>query len=902
MLTSNKQTGDLRILPDQPGIKELNQVKQYGNYRALLRHFALDPVRVDFHWQVGRIRRLQGWLLHISIIRSQIIDVSQVIIPLLINYDVAFRIVQDYESAVDLLDGNLGREFVGKVFTIYPDSDDQALNLANELVSLTAPFRGPAVLTDIHLGGCVYTRYGGFNPVMRSDASGNIQKFIYDEHQNEVLDAKPIPFKMLQNVSWPFCSLAKPEVPSEKKILHNIYYPLSLLKSDPRGNVIKALYLTKYFFVKTCVIKQAKRDMWSDDSGRDMRDRLRWQYKLDKVISGIVSMPKFIALFEKDDDLYGAMEYVKGPSVFEYIAKKLNSNCDWFQDWPKRKQIVAINFLLRICNVVEKLCETGVVHRDITPVNFIVGRSKRLILIDNELAYSMIENQPFPPFNFGTPGFMSPEQEEVKIPTQKEDIYGLGATIIAVLIGIPPITFDTQSSDKLENNLVQFIQDHDVACLIAACLSFYPESRPALHRVKERLEQYKGRLLNEKSKSPQVKTNQGEDGLNEIIQGAVKGLVTATMMIHKGLWQTRKKNTEHSSERPNHGFAKSGGFYEGISGILYTIAEAKLAGFDVTDCKPIFLANYDFLKERYLSELPHLPPGLSGGAAGMAMAIAQGMTAGLIETNMVNKRLLQTCFEVMPAGIDVAEGAAGQGMAALKSAGHLELDFLTDLLVKYVNMLLEVQDKQGNWLTLKIGNKKPETAILFNQGNTGINLFLMECYTFLQQHESKIAETLLKKAIFSSLDSFRRIHKSIKKRYQQCGYRGHLVDVQLGDGFKGLILNYLKAFELSHDSVYLDLATDLLLCYPNHLLHEDLSLQHGMVGLGLIYVEAFKVSNNNIWKTRANWIKRVIENTTYRGMTGNYYWLSNNQTLPTADYMVGNAGIIHFLLEYQKVI
>lgn len=900
-----------------PSVEDLNQehvhgpgqalpfprnVLQADGYYNLLRWYGLDPAPVDFHWQVGRIGRTQGWLLDISIVRSQIVEALQGIIPLMISGGIPFRLVKDHDTAVTVLDGNLGREYLGKILTIYPESDEQAVALAKELIEKTAAFKGPAVLTDIHLGGNVYTRYGGFNPVTLSDAGGNIQQFIYDQNENLVPDVQPIPFVMPVALAWPFGSLALPQAPGEKKILHGIYRPLALLKSDPRGNVIKAFYLTSHLWVRTCVIKQAKRDMWSDDHGRDMADRLRWQQELYRVLAGSVRMPKILDLFEEDGDVYLAMEFVKGQSVFDYISEKVNPNSEWFVNWPRSKQLEAIGYLIKIAGIVQVLHGAGVVHRDITPVNFLIDGKKELVLIDNELAHSIKLGAPDPPFQFGTHGFMSPEQTAVKTPTAKEDIYGLGATLISVLTGVPPIVFDVSRPEHLKQNLSHFIPDAELAAMTATCLSLDPQRRPAANQVAEVMASYRDQLP-DKNMGTVQRTERPDKGLiREIIQGAMRGLITQPMMIHKGLWQTRKKSMEQSADRPNQGFAKSGGYYEGIAGVLYTIAEAKLAGFDVGECEPVYQKNLAFLRERYLNELPHLPPGLSGGAAGMAMALASGMATGLIEPDADNKRLIQACFEIPHAGQDMADGLAGQGMAALYCGNYLDADFQYGLLAKITQFLLEQQDKNGNWMMLRTGNKKPETAILFNQGNTGINLFLLECYSLYKRSNSESMYPELWKAIQGALEAFRGIHPSIKQRYEKAGFRGHLLDVQLKDGFKGLILNYLKAFAVSGDLVYKELAEELLSCYPRNIVHEDLTLQNGLAGIGELYLEAYRLFRNREWWDRAEWIGSLFEHTSYVGRLGNRYWLTNNQTLPAADFMTGNAGIIYFLIEFYKDI
>src|SRR5207249_2278720 len=150
------------------------------------------------------------------------------------------------------------------------------------LIQLTTSFRGPAIPTDIHLGGCVYTRYGGGNSVITTDELGNLNRFIYDPKGKLIPDQYKIPFVKPDGVHWPFDSLTSQRFSVKKKTLRGIYRPTSILKPDPRGSVFQAVYLKGWLRTNTCVIKEGKSNMCSDAYGRDIRDRLVWQQILHK--------------------------------------------------------------------------------------------------------------------------------------------------------------------------------------------------------------------------------------------------------------------------------------------------------------------------------------------------------------------------------------------------------------------------------------------------------------------------------------------------------------------------------------------------------------------------------------------------------------------------------------------
>ena len=866
--------------------------KETEDYAQLLSQYGLTPSRVDFHLQVGEISRVQGWILHVSVIRTQLAAALHQVIPALISTNTPFRLVKDKETAISVLDSSLGPAYIGKIICIYPESDEKAIELANLLINLSSPYKGPSILTDIHLGGCIYTRYGSFNPVICTDASGNENRFIYDLDGNLVKDIAVMPFAMPEGAGWPFGSIASNQLPSQKKILHDIYKPLENLKTDPRGDVIKAHYLHSWFRVKTCVIKQAKQNMWSDDHGRDMADRLLWQQELYHQLSDTVRMPKILDVFVENGDTYLAMEYIPAKSVFDQLSEKVNPNCEWWEHWPKENQLEALDYLLKIIVILEKLHAAKIVHRDVTPVNFLVDKKKNLVVIDDELAYSIEKKKPYPPFQFGTHGFISPEQAEVRTPTVKEDIYGLGATLITVFVGIPPIVFDTSDPVALHHKLSFFIREEVIVNTIVRCLASDPIERPSLSEMSGVLQQYKDKIHTRNKKAAKVLPDKFDTNqLHSLITGAIKGLVMPPMLIHKDLWQSRLDNSDQNPNKPSRGFGKSGGFFSGMAGILYCVATAKIAGYDISPCLKAYHKNWKYVQETYLKELSTLPPGLAGGAAGIAMAMARGMEAGLIAEDSTSKATLRACLELPYYGLDFTNGLAGQGMVALDCAGFLDESFLTAFLKKNVQIILDAQDKKGNWLMIRTGKQKPATAVSIYQGNTGITLFLLKYY-------ERYKDPAVLNGINKALGAFKKVFASLEHQYTDGCYRGLSKNVQLRDGLKGIILTFIKAYELFKEEEYQDIATELLSKYPFCVVHEDLAQQYGLAGLGDLYLEAYRVFRAEEWRKRADWIAGLFASISYTGEEGGHYWLTNNQTLPTADYLVGNGGIVCFLMRF----
>jgi len=867
------------------------RLKTLDEYNELLDSHGLAYKKVDYYLQVGDIRQVQGWILHITIVRSQIKEVFERILPTLLESNIPFKIIQNKSVAGSLLDGSLGHAVVGKVMSIYTPENVNIVSLARELASLTTSFKGPTILTDIHLGGLVYTRYGSFDPVIMNDVSGKEERFIYDQKGELVRDIYKIPFQMPEGVKWPFEGIADPICPPIKQILHGIYKPVTTLKSDAKGNVLKALYLRKPFFLGWCVIKEGKKDMWSDESGRDIPDRLAWQKELHESVQDVVPMPKILDFFVENEDTYLVMEYIRGRSFLDTI-RELNKNCETWESIPVKDRVVILDYILQMISIISRLHKKGYVHRDITPVNFLIKRDEKLVLIDNELSYSLIIKKPSPPFEAGTNGFMSPEQVAVSTPTFKEDIYGLGATIIVAITSLSPIAFDASDLLGLKNSLSFFIDDEKVTEMITGCLDSDPKKRPAIESILNTFKNYRAKI-NQTSSSPDrhFKTKRRYK-IEDVITGGIAGLVNEPTLIVNDLWQSRTKSKDEISGKQINEFGKSGGLYEGITGLLYFIARAKKCGYDISPCQKAYEKGWDYIGCNYLEALPNITPGLYGGAAGIALALKEGIEGRLLENNIENKSYLSRCLNIAPVGLDLASGVTGQAISAMQCRDHLGNEDLEHLLQGCLTLLLGPRQKIGYWIMAQDQAGRKSSASSFSNGNTGIVWFLLH---YCERYND---EAVIRMAI-QGLDACKKLFLLFKKMFKKYGYSVICNDPRTRSGLPGLILIFIKAYKSFNDGIFMEMAEYLLSQYPANIVHENYSQATGISGLGELYLEAYKAFGSIEWRRRADWISDLFLNTCRKGPTPNtYYWLTGNYSFPTADFMVGNSGIIHFLIRY----
>jgi hypothetical protein len=130
---------------------------------------------------------------------------------------------------------------------------------------------------------------------------------------------------------------------------------------------------------------------------------------------------------------YFTMEYVDGPG----LDRRLLAEGPLLVD-------EAVRIIEQVARAVQHAHDHGVIHRDLKPGNVVVGSDGVPRVTDFGLAKRLYvdDGLTVPEAVLGTPGFMAPEQtggrnEEVG---RAADIYGLGATLYALLTGQPPFT------------------------------------------------------------------------------------------------------------------------------------------------------------------------------------------------------------------------------------------------------------------------------------------------------------------------------------------------------------------------------------------------------------------------------------------------------------------------------
>jgi len=871
---------------------EFETISSTEIFSEILDKKGIEYQRDGYYLQVGQINKNQGWILDISVVKWQVASLLQRVLPLLIQTKTTFSVAQDKETAKNILEGTLGYYKVGKVLTIYPENDEIAISLAEKLIDITKVFKGPSILSDEHLGSCVYTRYGAFQPIQIIKEDGRVGNFIYDYRGSLVEDVYSSPFKLPFGISWPFNKIKQLMPSQDKNTLRGKYKPINCLKSDAKGNVYKAVYLKKLFLPSICVIKQGRQNMWSDESDRDMISRLQWQKIIHERLAEKVPLPKVIDHFCDGGDSYLIIEYIPGPSLMEKIFE-INNNCDIWANLSDDKKKQILNYLSQIIDILVNLHSEGFIHRDLTPVNFLVSKNERLYLIDNELVYDNINKIPNPVFEAGTVGFMSPQQVYLQSPTPNDDIYSLAATIITIITTLSPFQTVSGNPTEIMRRLDLFLQNSTFTQILVNSLNYNPAKRATLLDIKLGIADYQKSILQKhinKKGFPLHIPEFTETDLRSVIDRAIKGLVSPPTAISDGLWYSRSQKNDSMPGKEISEFEKLPGLFEGIAGILYFLSRAHTVGINISECKESFENGWHYIKSTYLQHIDKLPPGLYNGSAGIALALGSSLTAGLIEKSEENKLIIAQCLENKATSLDFSSGISGQGIAAIQCKRYLSNEQFKSRMSSFVKDIQSTVNKRGFWILLHEKNGKKRNAVSFSHGNTGIVYFLLESYILEPTSE---LEVLLNYSLKScQYEAQRTISKYSKK-----GCRILLNDdPRVFDGLQGLILIFTKAYQIFKIEQFKNISERLLSLYSPYIVHSNITSYNGLSGIGELYIYAYTVFANSEWLDRAKWIAALLMQFSQPGEANSIFWLGNNSIYTTADLMTGNSGIIDFLI------
>lgn len=838
--------------------------KQVIDYEVFFRD--LKYVNTNSFLLSGEIPQSPTWVLYISVVKQQIHSLLPQVLSLLPTQEAAIIIPENSNIHTMILEGGFGYAKAGKVITILTGAN-HLQPLAKRLIEVTDAYAGVDVPTAKHLGGCLYTapdlEYFGPRDLRTPD------------------------------LQWPFGAIKKEPNHRSPRFLAGKYLITQTLKSDVKGNVFRGIYFKKPFQLDSCLIKQGKVNQCFDDYARTIRERLNWQYLMQSRLSSSIAVPAAYDYFETGYETFLVTEFIEGKSLLDVLAE-LQEGKSWCTITSQNK-LTMLSLIMQCIKIISEFHHDGIIHRDISPMNFMVTHSSQVFAIDIELCYDVNAQQPQPAFNLGTPGYMSPSQSAQAEPCFEDDIYSIGGLLVKALTGLAPTKFSNSDTGFFFRQLMHHIKNERLVLLVHQCLNNNPAERPGLDSIHHTLSVYYSLLL---TTSATVASSKPAEASHELLHWTIgksfEAFWKSPLLGKRQLWYAKPNEEEVHVSNEVKSLSWEADFYNGSAGILFTLNRADHLGFDTAEYEQVFFANYNTALEYYSAPESTINSGLLYGSAGFAVVIAALIKNGLLENTINHYHLINILLNRPNNELNIAHGQAGQGVALLICAEWLNFPNLKAGAATLALNLMKSQLRDGSWEIAKTGSHvKAKVTGLF-QGISGIIYFLLANYGANYCERSKAAAV-------KALDWLGRQRRNSNGHgVWTVNAKSKVVDPWLGNGFTGIAFVFLKAYEVLKVPAYREIATVALLSHPQEIASNYLGQAGGLAGLGEVYLEAYRITSDVQWQERASYLAGQLLHSSKNELDQSLYWLEGSETMPTAGFMNGNSGILHFLLRISQ--
>jgi eukaryotic-like serine/threonine-protein kinase len=211
-----------------------------------------------------------------------------------------------------------------------------------------------------------------------------------------------------------------------------------------------------------------------------------------------LEIPAIADVFESQDRPTLVMEFVPGQTLLQLLQQA---------DAPILEQHV-IRYGIQIAHVLHYLHTRTppIIHRDIKPSNIMVTPEGTIKMIDFSIARTFKAGRRKDAIAMGTSGYAPPEQYGKGQTDARSDVYALGATLLHLLINMPPIPLQTPAPGSIRKfNPSVDMQTEQV---IIKAMALDPNQR---YKSAAEFEQALTRRLDDTSISPPVRLEPTKD-------------------------------------------------------------------------------------------------------------------------------------------------------------------------------------------------------------------------------------------------------------------------------------------------------------------------------------------------------------------------------------------------------
>ena len=855
-----------------------------AEFAVRLRRLGVAPRRRGTWLVVGEPTQAAGWKLHVSATVPGLDQLFARVLPCLVRHGAHFKIAADRDTILQLDAGNFGEAQIGKVVTVYPRDEAEALALARELLEHTRGLVGPRIATDLHLGEAVYARYGSIRPRVVYDRFGKRTELIPDGSGNWTPDLRPVPFSCPPGIVIPFSTpgaALAPALPRARQLLGGRYFVTDVLRPGIAGSILRAIDLRHVSGPAACVLKQARPHCSADELGRDRRARLRHEGAVLARLRGLRGITPAGDYFEVEGTGYLPIAYVPGRTLAELVYRHVTGS-----PWLRVRALVRkrlLNFADQLVHRLRSAHARGVIHRDVAPGNVWIADDDRVYLLDWEGSY--VVGSGMSAFRLGTAGFSDLSREE-RTPALRDDWQACGRVLAFMLTGLDPAAFVHGGPGELRMRLAELMGLRDPT-LIEPFAQSMVDGRcaqlDAVRLIHGLASTAQRRKVGRQHSAPLFTTAAHESVLGEGLEALAAAFRSRLDQVH----------VDQVAAPPPVREAEMLDAHSGIAGLLYVLAAAQRAGAVRLDTE---------LAERAVRVMMMRPrptpdlPGLVHGSAGRALAVAAAVQAGRVAGHGSLRRSLSRALAGRLDWPDFTHGAAGQGFAALACARRLRMPELAATAAACAAYLVRTQNADGAWkLPDGVPGVSGQRYTGFAHGSAGIMGFLGAYAAFARD---AAADAAWRRAEGWLIGRARRARGgrwqwplSDSQRASSCWWC---------HGAPGIALGWLCVAQAQGvPAIAEECLREALGATAPRLRSDSLGQCHGLAGLGEVYLEAFRVLREECWRERAADIADSLVALFRRRSRQPWHYLRNEPPAGADGLMLGAAGILHFLVRHH---
>lgn len=371
----------------------------------------------------------QGWKIHVSATVLNAHRVLEKIAPVLDGLGVPFKAPSSLEEVRRLNSGvHYAYSQVGKIVTVYPRTDEEAVRVARLLHHLTRGMSAPAVPFDLRYrpGSNVYYRYGAFKLREMELPGGGRVSAIRDRRGEMVPDlcapetAKP---------AWVEDPLVMRRPRRAARVIDSspktTFHVIRALSQRGKGGVYQAVDMGAQP-PRLCLLKEGRRMGELGWDGRDGRWRVRHE---ERVLASLrrkgLDVPRVYSSFELGGNYYLVTEFIEGESLQLYLRRR-----------QRRISIARVlRYGIQLADSMAQMHAAGWVWKDCKPTNLIITKRGKLRPLDFEGACPVDRPDLL---SWVTPAFALPTANTKGRSAVCDDLYALGAVIYFLLTGRMP--------------------------------------------------------------------------------------------------------------------------------------------------------------------------------------------------------------------------------------------------------------------------------------------------------------------------------------------------------------------------------------------------------------------------------------------------------------------------------